>query len=219
MKVNVRLKAAALLLIDLAIIAMEMDTLGREWRTSGERILRFYTQNSNIWALFACTVCAVADAVCLIRGGEIPNWVRVARYVFTCCLMVTMIVAMAVLVPSGTSGSFRSFMLKGTLLYLHTLCPLAMLLGWLLHPGKPLSAKHALLAILPTVIYGTIMLVRNARRTMVGPYFFFEVYRQPVTMTILWMIVILGGNFLVALLLGKIHHLTKLFRLKKEESL
>ncbi len=196
----------ALILIDLAMIAMEGMVMRQEFR-GGAKVLRFYTQSSNLWALIVCGICLAGDIFSLVSGKPRPEWMRVLRYVSACCLMVTMIVAMAILVPSGASGGFRGFMLEGTLLYLHTLCPLVMLLGWCLDAGAPLRAGHALIAILPTVVYGAITIVMNVKRVYRGPYFFFEVYRQSVPETLMWAAVILGGNFLVAWLLGKIHHI------------
>ncbi len=201
---KLRLLPLILLLIDAAMIYFESTTLSRIWRSSGPSMLRYYTQSSNVWALIACSVCAACEIVCLIGGYALPGWTRLVRFVATCCLMVTMIVAACILVPLSGNTSFRSFMLEGDMFYLHTLCPLLMLLTCLLHAGAPLTARHALIAIIPTVIYGAITLTMNIRRVYSGPYFFFEVYRQPVYMTVVWCFVIIGGNFLVSWLLTRV---------------
>lgn len=200
---KLRLLILILLLIDGAMIYCESITLFRVWHSSGLATLRFYTQSSNLWALMGCSLCAIAEIMCLANGQALPDWTRLIRFVFTACLMVTMIVAACILAPMDKNATFHQFMLEGHLLYLHTVCPLMMLLSCLLHAGAPLNARHALIAIIPTAIYAAILLTLNIRRIYSGPYFFFKVYEQPIYMSILWCIVILGGNFLIAWLLTR----------------
>ena len=199
-----RLHILLLLAIDLVMIAMEWPTLSREWKDNGPWMLRFYTQSSNVLAMFTCILCAGCEIYCLVRGCPLPRWEQIIRYISTCCLMVTMIVAACILVPLDKGNTFRGFMLEGGLLYLHTLCPLVMLAGCLLHGGAPLTIAHAMIAVIPTIIYGIITLIMNARMVYTGPYFFFRIHQQPWYMTVMWMAVIVGGNFVVSWLLGKL---------------
>ena len=206
---KMRLHILLMLAIDLAMVAMEWSVLSRAWKSDGAWMLRFYTQSSNVLAMFVCAICAACEIFCLVRGCALPGWEQIIRYISTCCLMVTMIVAACILVPMDKSNTFRSFMLEGGLLYLHTLCPIVMLAGCLIHGGAPLTVQHALIAIIPTVIYGVVTLIMNAKRIYSGPYFFFRIHQQPWYMTVMWMCVIVGGNFVVSWLLGK---LSTLFR-------
>ena len=207
MKFN--LHTLLLLAIDLAMIAMEGSTLARAWNSDGPRMLRFYTQSSNVLALFTCILCAACEIFCLVRGCALPRWEQIIRYISACCLMVTMIVAACILVPLDKGNTFRGFMLEGGLLYLHTLCPLVMLAGCLLHGGAPLTTAHAMIAVIPTIIYGIVTLIMNAKMIYIGPYFFFRIHQQPWYMTVMWMTVIVGGNFIVSWLLGKLSTLIK----------
>ena len=206
---KLRLHILILLVIDLAMIAMEWQPVSREWRGNGPWMLRFYTQSSNVLAMFTCIICAACEIFCLVKGCALPRWEQILRYISTCCLMVTLIVAACILVPMDKGNTFRGFMLEGTLLYMHTVCPLVMLAGCLIHGGAPLTAVHALIAVIPTVIYGIITLIMNAKRIYSGPYFFFRIHQQPWYMTVMWMAVIVGGNFVVSWLLGKISTLVK----------
>lgn len=204
-----RLHILLLLAIDLAMVVMEWGVLSAAWKSSGAPMLRFYTQSSNVLAMFVCAICAACEIFCLACGCPLPRWEQILRYVSTCCLMVTMIVAVCILVPMDKSQTFREFMLEGGLLYLHTLCPLVMLAGCLLHGGAPLTARHALIAIIPTVIYGIITLIMNAKRVYSGPYFFFRIYQQTWYETVMWFAIIIGGNFVVAWILAKLSTLQK----------
>jgi len=44
-------------------------------------------------------------------------------------------------------------------------------------------------------MYGFVTLYMNVAREYVGPYFFFQVYSQPVHMTAIWCAVIMLGAF------------------------
>lgn len=196
-----------LLAVDIAIVTMEWPLVSGEWQSSGVWMLRFYTQSSNVLAMLTCAVCAVSEIVCLVRRRAVPRWAQLARYVSACCLMVTMIVAACILVPMSPGETFRTFMLQGALLYTHTVCPLVMLAGCLIGGGRPLKARHALMALVPTLIYGVITLMMNAKRIYTGPYFFFRIDRQPWHETAMWMCAIVAGNFAIAWLLGKAQNL------------
>lgn len=195
-----------MLIIDAAIIAMEWPVLWGEWQHAGARMLRFYTQSSNVLAMITCALCAAGEVVCLVRRRDMPQWMNLLRYVAACCLTVTLIVSACILVPMNPGETFRGFMLEGMLLYLHTLCPLVMMTGCLISGGKHLRARHALAAVFPTVLYGIFTLIMNALRVYSGPYFFFEIYRQSWLETVMWFTVLIGGNFVLAWLLGKAHN-------------
>lgn len=192
--------ALIVLAIDIAIAAMEWHVY---FPWSGPMQLRFYTNSSNVLAMFVCAICAVTGAVCLIFGLDMPRWAQVLRYVAACCLMVTFVVAACILVPLDPGATFRGFMLKGGNLFVHTLCPLLMLAGYILSAGEPLNVKHAALAIVPTVIYGVITIIMVSKHIYTAPYFFFRVTVQPWYDTVKWMAIIVGGNFAVSWLLTK----------------
>ena len=197
-----RLHLLLLLLIDLAMVAMEAPIVLDEWRSNGVWMLRFYTQSSNVLAMFVCVICAACEIGCLVKKRALPHWAQLLRYIAACCLIVTMVVSACILVPMNPAESLRGFMLEGVLLYVHTLCPLVMLVGFLLSGGAQIKLLHALIALIPTIVYGIITLVMNARRVYTGPYFFFEIYRQTWTQTVMWLSIVVGGNFALAWGLG-----------------
>lgn len=204
-----KLMLLLLLAVDIAMVVMEWRVYSAEWRSSGPRMLRYYTNSSNVLAMLVCAVCAVCELACLMKGCALPGWTQVLRYVASCCLMVTLIVAACILVPMTPGESLYGFMIRGSYLYIHTLCPLIMLAACLLHGGTALTAKHALIAVAPTVVYGIITLIMNARRVYLGPYFFCRIDLQPWYMTCVWFTVIIGGNFIVSWLIGKLQNLIR----------
>lgn len=201
-----------LLIIDVAMIIMEWRALTPTWRSSGTQMLKYYTNSSNVLAMIVCALCALCEIVCIAKGCALPDWVQIVRYVSACCLMVTLIVACCILVPMTPGESLYGFMIRGNYLYVHTLCPLVMLAACMVHGGATLTTRHALIAIIPTVIYGVITLIMNAKRVYAGPYFFFEIRRQSWQTTVMWMTIIVAGNFAVAWLLTRLHKLISFLR-------
>ena len=60
-------------------------------------------------------------------------------------------------------------------------------------------------ALLPTVLYGGIILWLNIQRVVDGPYPFMKVYDQSVQASVLWCIAILLMNYFYAWLLWKLN--------------
>ena len=89
-----------------------------------------------------------------------------------------------------------------SMLYHHLLNPMAALLSYLLLEREPhLPRSDVRWALLPTLAYAAVILPLNILRVIVGPYPFFEVYHQPVYVSILWAVGLLGVNYLYAWLL------------------
>ena len=68
------------------------------------------------------------------------------------------------------------------------------------------SRSTLLLTLIPTGIYGLILLVLNAAGVVKGPYPFLLVHAQPVYMTLVWILVILAANFALSLLVSALNH-------------
>ena len=64
-----------------------------------------------------------------------------------------------------------------------------------------MEKHHTALAMVPTLLYGVVAIILNVLRVWHGPYPFLYVYEQPVWLTAVWVVVILGAAFLIALLL------------------
>ena len=68
-----------------------------------------------------------------------------------------------------------------------------------------LDAKSAFTATIPTLIYAIVLIILNILGVVDGPYPFLRVMNQPVYMSFVWFIVIVGGAFFLALLLQKLN--------------
>ena len=194
-----------ILATDIAMIVLEAESLSFVWTWERSNQYRYYTNDSNILAMVICAVSAACTLVCLLRRDfRRPMWIRRLKHMAASCLMVTFIVAGCVLVPMECRKpgdfwrEFRDFMLRGDLLYLHTVCPLLLAVQFLLlETGRPMRG-NVYVALIPTLIYGSVSLYMNYIRAYIGPYPFLYIYIQPVYMTIIWMVVIFGGAALIA---------------------
>lgn len=214
--VSSRVRMAVLLICDLIMILWESRALREIWQESGIRMFRYYTHDSNLLALVVCVFCAAAGLIALTRGKTaVPRALKSLRLLAACGLMITFSVTAFVNIPIESGGSLRRYlfeieenMLRGNLLYLHTLCPLLLFFSFVfLEKGSPLPRIHALLILPPTILYGGITLYKNIVRSYRGPYPFFHVYQQPAYMTVLWMLLILLGAWLISLGLLELNRL------------
>ncbi|MBR2468383.1 MAG: hypothetical protein IKB42_05030 [Clostridia bacterium] len=180
--------------INFAIFVLEVVGIFLSAFAYGWGLFVYYTQLSNIFALLV-SASFVAYGICVIvsKSYIIPLWLKLLRFMVTCCLAVTMIVVFVVLIPMIGEGGFRLMVLVNATPYHHLICPLLSIISFIFFELKPeLNIKHTVLALVPTIIYGLVMFLLNLLRVVEGPYPFLLVYNQPWFMTIVWAIAIFG---------------------------
>ena len=188
----------AALMLNLAVVVMEIVSAAMSWRQLSLGMFMFYTQDSNILACAACALLAAFQIRTLRTGADIPVWAQRFKYAAVCCLSVTFLVVVLVLAPMS-GGAYGVMLLSGTMLYHHLLCPLAAFLGFMLFEKRPaLRRIDALLPALLTLVYAVVLTALNIARVLDGPYPFLRVYAQSVHASILWALAILGGAEMLA---------------------
>lgn len=190
------------LILNLLIVAMETAALIMSINSHGLGMFEFYTQDSNYLALIACLIMAVAEIIALRSGKALPEWVMALKYIATCCLTLTLIVVLFCLIPAYGADSIVFMLFCGSSLFMHLLCPVVAIVGYIFIEHEPLlSGRHTWLALIPTVIYAIVSIILNVLKIWEGPYPFLYVYKQPVWMSCIWFVVIVGGALLLAYLL------------------
>ena len=197
---NERKRAAACLALQAAVILGEC--LGIALSAAQLRVLMFtyYTCDSNILLMLAAAA-EVYFCLRVLAGREraLPRRLLMLRYCATCAAALTLLVVVLIFVPMSGPGAFRQLLLTGSLKYLHLLCPLLGLLGFLfLEDLSWLRLRHTLYAMVFTVVYAAVIVILNLTGTVTGPYPFLLVYAQPVWASVLWAAVILGTAWLIA---------------------
>ena len=194
-----RLQKFLSILANLAIVGMELRAIPLSWDGVHAQMFLFYTELSNLFAMGVCFVTALCQLRALLTGGEMPAWVRTLKYTVTCCLMLTFLTVVFVLAPMYGPDGHYVMLLTSSMLYNHFLNPVTALLSYVLLERVPALPRRAVgRAMIPTLVYGGIMLAANVAKVYKGPYPFLYVYEQPLWTSCMWVVVILGGALLIA---------------------
>ena len=183
-------------LVSMQSVGLVMSTISAGW---GQ--FQYYTQDSNYFSmivsvLFLLTVCRPAN-----RGKPLPEWLAVCRFIATCLLTVTFTVIVFILSPPYGWAGFRFTLFTGENTFFHLLCPVLSFVSFFLFEDRP-RAKHVpLLALIPTLVYAAVSVILNVARVWSGPYDFLLVYKNPVWLSVVYAVVIVGGAYLAAFLL------------------
>lgn len=198
MKDTLSLKRLFSIYANIVVVLMELITLVSSLSSDGVEIFKFYTQDSNIFALIACAACAVESILCLKNKSSISKTVRILKYFASCCVAVTFIVVVTVLAPADGPSGYVNMLFRGKSLFLHLVCPLITVISCMfLEDMSDITMKYTFYALIPTVIYAFVTLILNIARLLYGPYFFLHIYEQSIFMTIAWFVIILGGAYLI----------------------
>ena len=190
--------------LNFVIFCLEIVGIFLSAYAYGWGLFVYYTQLSNIFALLVSGG-FVAYGICALvsKSNIIPLWLKLLRFMATCCLTVTMVVVFVVLIPIIGEGGFRLMILVDATPYHHLLCPLLSIISFLFFELKPeLKIKHTIIALIPTLVYGAVMFLLNLLKVIEGPYPFLLVYNQAWYVTILWAVAIFGLAYFIGWLLN-----------------
>lgn len=189
---NSRIYLAILFDIAVVILGVMGDIL--EVQRIGAGLFEFYTEDSNILAQIACAIHGIASVRLLLRKDNvIPTWMKILKYISVCCLTVTFLVVVLILAPMNAPHGYSQMLLHGSMLYHHLLCPVIALISFFFFDTEPtLYRRSIVFAMIPTAVYAAVTIVLNIAKIIKGPYPFLFVYQQPVWMSVVWCVLILG---------------------------
>lgn len=192
--------------LNLFIVWAEPIALPMSWDWGKEQMFIFYTEDSNILSACICAMVAVGQLVCIFTGRELPRWLHTLKYIATCCLTMTFLTVVFVLGPyCADQGGVVFLLTESSMLYHHLLNPLCAFVSFVLLEREPkLPARCVPLALIPTMLYGSVALWANYQRLITGPYPFLLVYQQTTRQTVLWCAAILAMNLLYAWLVWRL---------------
>ena len=102
-----------------------------------------------------------------------------------------------VLLVLGPQNGYAHEFLGGTRLFSHLLCPFLSLALFL--TGEERAPQRWVgYALFTTLLYAIPMIILNGMGLVSGPYSFLKVREQSLASTLFWIVVILGGNALLA---------------------
>ena len=204
---NFKNKMLFALLINLLIIIFEIVALVQTVNFDASGYFTYYTQDSNLLARATSLIFIITMLiqVFVFKKKEIPHWLSVLKYVSTTCLALTFIVVITVLGPiyeSQQAGAYWMFLTHGSMLYHHLLCPLLSIISYVLFEcDLKTKFKESFYPLIPTFVYAVIIISLVASNIVKAPYPFLEVNSQPIYMSIIWIIVIIGGDYGISYLM------------------
>ena len=161
-------------LLNVTIIILEIIGLFITYRQTGWKMFIYYTILSNCLALIA--------SIFYLMNYPMTS---VLRYTATCMLAMTLLISLFVLSPE--TGSVKVQMIDGNGLYHHMLCPILSLISYVFFE------QHSNLWMFPVIVslvYGLLMIYLNYIGMMAGPYHFFEIEKQGIKKTAIWVAVL-----------------------------
>ena len=194
------------IVLNLAVVLMEPVAIRMSWEAVGNQTFTFYTENSNVFSAVICLLVVLAQLRGLVTGRPLPRWVKTLKFIAACCLTMTFLTVVLVLAPYYPEQGGVVFLLtESSMLYHHLLNPLCVFGSFVFLERDPkLPARCIPLALVPTVLYGSVALWANIRRLIVGPYPFLMVYEQTPAQSVLWCAVILAMNLFCAWLVWRL---------------
>ena len=194
------------IVLNLAVVLMEPVAIRMSWEAVGNQTFTFYTENSNVFSAVICLLVVLAQLRGLVTGRPLPRWVKTLKFIAVCCLTMTFLTVVLVLAPYYPEQGGVVFLLtESSMLYHHLLNPLCVFVSFVFLERDPkLPARCIPLALVPTVLYGSVALWANIRRLIVGPYPFLMVYEQTPAQSVLWCAVILAMNLFCAWLVWRL---------------
>lgn len=207
LKNNLKLNWA--FIFNLLIIIFEIIALVLSIQRHGLRVFKYYTENSNYFALIISTIFCLYT---IFAKNGIKSWMIYLRYVSTVCLAITFVIVSLVLIPMYPA-SFYFMMFDGSSLFQHLLCPILSIISFLLFENQIFLKKISIFfTIIPTFIYGLVCILLNLLKLMQGPYPFFYVYDISWFVCAISIVAILLISLLIAYAFYKIYNMV--FKIK-----
>ena len=197
-----KIQLALAILANMALVIMECIAFPLLWQDCPDlkTLSIFYTHWSNLLTLIISALFVLVGVPALFRDGRMPHWLKVWRLICTLQLYITWLVVavgFVSMVPTGTADV--GAMYGRSMLVMHLLAPIVSLISFLFLEGTPrLTWLDTLWGVLPTYLYTAILVPLNAAGVVDGPYDFLRVRQNPLWLSLVFLVTLLPGDWLVA---------------------
>lgn len=175
------------------ILLIVLAGLGLYFSIVDKNAFLYYSDNAGMFALSSSIIYVI-----VVLTKKEPNFLSLAlRYVSTTCLVLTLVGTFYVATTTGEN--YLDSFIKGSHLFNNLLCPIVSFVSFTMFEGdRRLNKKKTIwYALIPTVIYGIIMLVCNVSNTFTGPYSFMMINDNPFYVTVIVFIVTIILNYVI----------------------
>jgi len=175
-------KSPFLISLLFAIIIFEIIGFCLSIPKGGLRIFIYYTELSNFLTFISAIFLLIG-----IKKNKFPKALIITRFTSSCMLLMTALITIFVLVPSG-EHSIDSLLLSPLDIgfYHHLICPCLSIASYIFFEPHINNYPSLLAPLSMTILYGIVTLILNLAYVINGPYPFLRVYDQPISTTILW---------------------------------
>ena len=161
--------------------------------------LIYYTQDSNLLSLMASFIYLI-----YLYKGEVPKWVSIFKYISVLGLTVTFLVALFILTPMYNFNLALLFF-EPSMFFNHLFCPILAFYSFVFVESHVINGwRDNIRACYFTIFYGVLTIILNILNVIEGPYPFLYVYKNPVYVSVLYFLLIVGGSFGISSLIGRI---------------
>lgn len=176
------------LIINIAILILELFAFGRSIFTEHAIAVEYYTNDSNIFAL-------ISSLLFIVFYNKEREFVKDIRFIATSCLTLTFLVVIFILCPMY-NFNYKLLMFTDNFLILHTIVPILCIFSYITLEDR--SNKNYLCLVF-TIIYSIILVSLNILNIVEGPYPFLMVHNQNIFITLLWGTIIIGGSYAIGI--------------------
>ena len=172
-------------------------------------ILLVYSEDTldvTLYANIGTYIALVASGLMLVMTlmkkelGNVPYWAILLKYVSAVFNGLTFVVALVhTPITYGLIG-YVSNMLLGINLFRHVLIPLMSAVSFMFFEGdRRLNKKKTMwYPVLCTLVYVVIVVGLVSAKAISAPYVFFNVYLNPVYVSVIWFVCIMLVDYLLA---------------------
>lgn len=179
------------LIINIFILVLELFAFGKNIFIEHSIAIEYYTNDSNIIAL-------ISSLLFIIFYKKEKEIIKDIRFIATSCLTVTFLVVIFILCPMY-NFNYKLLMFTDNFFIFHTLVPILSIFSYITLEDR--SNKNYLCLVF-TIIYSIILVTLNILNIVDGPYPFLKVTNQSIFTTLLWGIIIIGGSYIIGILLN-----------------
>ena len=187
------------LLFNLYFIIFELIGIIMTSMSLHRLAFEYYTEDSNLFAL----IITIIYVIFLLLNKKIPRIINILRLSSLLGLFVTFLVVLFILLPMLNFNFI--FLFSGANFFLHLICPVLFFYIYMfLDKKNNFNKKEIFITLIPTFIYSAIIITLNIFKIVDGPYPFLRVYNQPIYMSIIWFVIIVGGAYILDFGLNKL---------------
>ena len=187
------------LVLNILLIILEVIGFIVTFKTTKSLQIQYFTEDSNLLMLGASLIVTYF----LLAKKEIPKWLSILYHTAVLGLTITFLVVIFILAPMY-KFNYSYLLFNNVMLYFHTLCPVLAIVTYLFFSKTSIEKKDLPYTMIFALLYTIIILMCNVCRVIEGPYPFLMVYKQPIIVSILWVIVIDGGAYCISNILYKL---------------